>query len=63
MKSVRIRSYSGSYFAAFGLNTDQKKVRIQTLAGPRLFRQPNLRFLNLKILILKSFGISEGIRK
>ena len=45
MKSARIRSYSGSYFAAFGLNTDQKKVRIQALAGPRLFREPNLRFL------------------
>ena len=34
MKSVRIRSFSGSYFPAFGLNTEKsgpEKLQMQTL--------------------------------
>ena len=29
VKSVRIRSYSGPYFLAFGLNTDRYSVRLR----------------------------------
>ena len=31
VESARIQSFSGPYFPAFGVNTDQKKLRIRTL--------------------------------
>ena len=37
VKSVQIRSFFGPYFPAFGLNTDQKKLRIRTFFRQGLF--------------------------
>ena len=33
MKSVRIQSYSGPHFPAFGLNTEKVSLRIQSKCG------------------------------
>ena len=48
VKSVQMRSFSGPYFPAFGLNSNQKKHRIWTL-----FTQCQLYSLGKEILILK----------
>ena len=67
MKSVRIRSFSGSYFPAFGLNTERYSVslRIQSECGKMRSRiTPNTdtfyidKMAGYKSLLLASTNVS-----
>ena len=64
MKSVRIRSFSGPYFAAFGLNAGiryeygkiPEKLRIQTKKEKKMYQiRTALSFFGLNIRIVFKF--------
>ena len=63
MKSVRIRSYSGPYFSAFGLNTERYSVslRIQFECGKMRTRiTPNTdTFYGVDLTQVKWYSISS----
>ena len=66
VKSVRIWSYSGPHFPAFGLNTERYSVslRIQFECGKKLTRiTPNTDTLYAVAIISNIWSSADGLRK
>ena len=63
VKSVRIRSYSGSYFPALGLNVERYSVRTRITPNTDTFHAEGYVYPTLKkycLLNLKLAGVQAG---